>query len=118
MRSSKNERFKQGSLALCLGFALTLGATPSAFADGPWLSGPSTITLGEKGVLSGGAFTPRAILTVQVTDSQGNTYAQSAQAGPDGALSYAITPTVGGFHTVIVKDSGGNPLAKTGFSAP
>lgn len=117
MQFSSNKRSRQTGPALCLGLALTFTATVPAFADGPWLSGASTIAIGEKATFSGGGFTPGQALTLQVTDAQGGVYTQPVVANAEGAVTYEAAPTVDGFYTLTVVDSSGNTLASTGFGS-
>jgi len=94
-----------------------LATMGSAFAEGSWLSGASTVAIGEKATFSGGGFAPSAALTIQITDAQGGAYTQSVVADASGAVVYEITPSVSGSYNLTVINGNGTPLATTSFGA-
>ena len=86
-----------------------------AWAAGPWLAGPSILTIAERGTFSGGGFAPAASVQVRTQDPTGNQSVVQVQAGADGSLVIEVAPAVEGLHTLSVLDSAGAVLTSASF---
>lgn len=100
---------RYGHLRFILMGCLTVLAA-GAHAGGPTLSGPSSITLSERAVFSGGNFPPSSALTVVVTDPAGKQSSRAIASSASGTFQYELSAGATGRYEIKVVDGKGVPL--------
>jgi hypothetical protein len=92
-------------------------AAGQAWAAGPYLGGPSIMKVSQVGKFSGGNLTPVTAVKVLSKAPGGAELAQHVLVAANGKITYSVTPTVSGLHSLRIVDSAGKQLAATQFIA-
>lgn len=100
-----------GLMAITLLATATASSLP-AMAAGASLSGPSTITFGEKAVMNGGNFPANMAVKAIVKDPSGKKHNQVIAVNEDGTLSYEIPISGPGMYTLQIANNKGKVLGK------
>lgn len=101
---------KKSHLRTVLVGCLLVLASAGANAGSPTLTGPSSLTLSERAVFSGGGFPPNSALTVVVTDPAGKQRTQAVASSASGTFQYELNVSATGKHEIKVLDSKGAAL--------
>ncbi len=81
----------------------------------PSLGGPSMVRVASNVVFQGSGLAPNSAISMAIALPNGSESHHGAVADANGRLSYSLSPSATGIHTLKVLDSGGRTLATAVF---